>query len=505
MRQLWGFPGCVRFIWWTFLICETAANYHDQYQIHQLQKNHDIQQHPKRDATCQLSGWFLCPASANGGCCPNDYACDVSSCYATTAGPTTACGRAGYYGCGLQAAGVCCPVGMICPSDGGDCLPPEGVSSSQSCPTSYFGCASSLGYGCCRSGLVCGSGACYETTPTTLPVSSTVTITDSKGNTITTTVTSMAVITPGLDTATMSSTDPAAAAVPKLIPSTVAKIPSIETGRSDDSAGGGLTASQLGGIIGGVVALLVTIIVAAVIIIRRLRRTEKAAQAAAESRHESSNGQSRSHKPGFGQPSVSEVAMNSIKSSDIRPSHYRGRSDSSTDGRSPSRTPNLHGSGTSSPPPWPGYYNPTPPSDGRQSSQDSHGGHHENAQQAAMRVSVDTQATYTHSRQHSNSSEVSGSADGAHGLSELDSLDTSEAARRRSSSATRPPKAQVRRSSDHSRARGDSTAAAAALGTVNEIAELHGYYGSPSLAVGQTAARLTRPNSARSSAPENNP
>ncbi|KAI0008980.1 hypothetical protein F4779DRAFT_411020 [Xylariaceae sp. FL0662B] len=511
MQRLWGCSGCVRFIGLAIFASETVAKHHDQYRIHQLEKNHDILRHPKRDATCQQADWSLCPASVNGGCCPKNYACDISSCYATTAGPTTACGKTGWYACPLTAgAGVCCPTGMICPSDSNDCLPPAGESYSQSCPASFFGCASSLGYGCCPNGMVCGSGVCYKTTPTTLPVSSTITTTNSNGDTVTTTVTSMAIITPGPDIATMSSADPATAAVPKLIPSTVSKMPSIETGNSDNG-GGALTASQLGGIIGGVVALLVAVIVAAVIIIRRLRRTEKAAQAAAESKRESSNSQPPSQKPGFGQSSISEIGTELGRSPDMRPAHLRALSDSSADERSLSRTPNLNGSGTSSPPPWAGRCNPTPPSDGRQSSLDSYGGHHENAQQPIpMRVSVETQAShpYTHSRQHSNTSEVSGSADGAHGVSELDSLDSGEAARRRSNSSTRPSKAHARRNSDppgHSRAHGDSTAAAAPLGTVNEIAELHGYYGSPSLAVGQTAAWLNRPGSSTSSAPKTDP
>lgn len=41
----------------------------------------------------------LCPSSLEGGCCPDNYDCGVSSCYATTRGPSTCGTRVGYHAC----------------------------------------------------------------------------------------------------------------------------------------------------------------------------------------------------------------------------------------------------------------------------------------------------------------------------------------------------------------------------------------------------------------------
>ncbi|CAJ2512089.1 Uu.00g077140.m01.CDS01 [Anthostomella pinea] len=513
MRDFWNYPGCVGLMVLAILTGRAGANLEDEYQVLRLEKNHNIFRHPKREASCEMTDWSFCPASVGGGCCPNNFECDVSSCYATTAGPTTACGHVGWYSCPLTAgAGTCCRVGYICDPNGG-CPPPAGVSVTQTCPTSYFACPASLGFGCCQDGKICGSGVCYDSTPTTLPVSDTTTITNSNGDTITTIVTSMVVITPGPD---ISSSAAGVAAVPKLVPSTVSKMDSVETGSSSGGSDG-LSSSALGGIVAGVVVVLVAITVAACFIIMRLKKTEraaKAAEAAAESRRESSSGQQRSHKPGFGRPSVSEVdgTVDIDPLSIMRPSpQFRSRSDSSAGNRSRSRTPDMRGSGTSSPPAWPGPYNPAPvsdASDGRQSSQSSY------AQQEARygqqspplgRVSYESQTSNVqrHTRKSSDASELDGVP-----LSELDTLEASEAAsRRRSSSATRPTRANVRRSSDpsgHSRGRGDSvTAAKPPLHTVSETFELHGHYGPHSLVAGQTAARLSR--STASSAPNYGP
>ncbi|KAL7623666.1 hypothetical protein AAE478_005218 [Parahypoxylon ruwenzoriense] len=355
--------------------------------------------------------------------------------------------------------------------------------------------------------MVCGSRSCYATTPETHLVSATLTTTNSNGRTITTVVTSTAVLTHGPDPSASSATT---AGVPKLVASTIAKEPAIETDTAVSSASGGLTQAQLGGIIGGVVILLIAIITAAIIIIRRLKRTEEAAQAAVESRHESSSGQQRSQKSGFGQTSISEIDGTDMDSI-ARAGHYRNRSDSSTDGRSRSETLNFYGSNASSTPPpaWPArYFSELPPSNvshSRQSSQDSYGSHH-NHSQFVPRTSVDSQGTHAHARQWSidNASEVSGSVDGNHGISELESVDGDEAARRRSSIINAWPKTHGRRISDPpgiSRVRGDG---AAPLGTLSEVNELHGHYGPANTAVGQTAEKLHEKNSSRSSLQQHN-
>ncbi|KAI1135819.1 hypothetical protein F5Y05DRAFT_161994 [Hypoxylon sp. FL0543] len=513
MRGVWDCWSCVGLMVIAILAPTTIAADDNEYQIHRLEKNHNILRHPKRDASCQASGYTLCPASVNGGCCPENYACAVSSCYATTAGPTSACGSAGWYNCPITAGpGTCCPVGYIC---GRQCAPPAGVTAPQSCPASYFGCTASP-YGCCPNGMKCGSMTCYPDSPTTFLVSDTVTTTNSGGKTITTVITSTEVSTPGPDPSASSA---GAGGVPLLVPSTVSKLPAIETGSSSASSGdsGGLSQSQLGGIIGGAVALLVIIVAIAGVIIWRLKRTEKAAQAAAESRHESSSGQQRSQKSGFGKPSVSEVDGTDVDSiAHPRFAHFRARSDDSTTvatvgERSPSQTPNVYSSNASTPPVWPGYFAQLPDSgtsDGQRSTPDTQGARHDNGA-FPPRPSVESQGShvYTHTRQWSNSnaSELDGSVVSAHGVSELGTPDGEEAARRRSSSVTRTPKALVRRTSDPSGssrgANGDSAPIGMALGTLPEVSELHGHYGPPDLAVGQTAARLHRKNSSVSSSP----
>ncbi|KAI6091753.1 hypothetical protein F4821DRAFT_172549 [Hypoxylon rubiginosum] len=498
MWELWRSSSRVRFLVLA-VFAPTIITAHDElYQIHQLVKNNDFIRHPKREASCQQSGYNLCPASVDGGCCPDGYACAVSSCYATTAGPTTACGSAGYYNCPITAgAGTCCPVGYICAKQ--SCEPPAGVTGySATCPTSYFGCPSSLGYGCCPNGMQCGSKTCYNTTPQTFPVSSTVTTTNANGDAITTVVTTTEVITPGgPDASSATSSFGSLAAVPKLIPSVVSKMPAIETGSSDsgsDSNGGGLSGGQLGGIVGGAIALLIIIITIAAIVIWRLKRTEKAARAAAGSRRDqTSSGQPRSHKSGFGQPSVSEVDGTDVDSG-TRAAYNRARSPSSTTagGYSRSETPNYYGSNASTTPP---AWAQTPPlDDGRQSSMDSYGARYTDAA-STTRPSVESQASraysYGHARQYSNASELDGS-----GVSELETPDAAAAeaaARRRSSSITR-------------KGRGGEGAAAAVpvgmpLGTLDEVMELHGHYGPTDLAVGQTAARLRAANSSMGSLP----
>lgn len=377
---------------------------------------------------------------------------------------------------------------------------PVGASYSYTCPASYNACPSSLGYGCCPNGMQCGSKSCFGTTPETFPVSGTVTTTNAKGDTITTVVTSTEVITPGVNPSATSSAN-TVAGVPKLIPSTVSKLPAVETDTSNDSGGdssssggGGLSGGQLGGIVGGAVALLIIIVTIAGIVLWRLKRTEKAAQAAAESQRESSSGnQKSSQKSGFGRPSISEVDGTDVDSVALRArraAYYRARSPSSTaGGPSRSETPEFYGSNASTTPPtWPGYFAQQLPasesSDGRQSSLD-----HANAQYQP-RPSDDSQGPRPpgHAR-HWSSSDAS-ELDGSGVTPELESPDAIEAAGRRSSSVTRRG------------GRSESAPAAAPLGTLSEVNELHGYYGAPDLAVGQTAAKLRAKNSSINSLPE---
>ncbi|KAI0198867.1 hypothetical protein F4808DRAFT_434737 [Astrocystis sublimbata] len=493
MRSLRRCSGSVGFLMLGLLAIEASANGQSdgEYEVLWIEKSIHILQHVKRKDTsvCKSESWTLCPASVGGGCCPDYFACDTASCYATTAGPTSCGGKTGYYACpATLGAGGCCPVGFMC-NDQGTCNAPPG--NSQSCQPNWFGCPISLGGGCCRDGWVCGSGVCYDQKPETYPVSETKTTTDSRGRTTITVVTSLAVITEGPNT---SSGSPTVVEVPQLIPSTVAKMDAIQTTDSS-KGGGGLSSGALGGIVAGVIVLLIAIVVAATFIVLYLKKAERAArdaEKAAESKH-GSDSEGRSRKPGFGEPTISEIDT----TTDVDPLHRfpiqmpspHSRSRSNTDGttdRTPLQTPNLSDSRTSSPPLWGTAfkYAPSVASDGRQSSLDSRMHNDAGGPRAPSRVSADSRVPYGHARNNSDTSEL----EGPHGVSELETEKESEESRRRSSSITRPGKTHVRRNSDQTRARGDSNAAAGTLKTVNESLELHGYYGPPHTAAGQTGA-----------------
>ncbi|KAI0469342.1 hypothetical protein F4859DRAFT_516275 [Xylaria cf. heliscus] len=494
MRGLWQCSGCVGLLVLGMLTQPGSADREEnseyQNELHWIEKSQNIFQHVKRKDVCRQDGWSLCPSSVGGGCCPNYYECDTASCYATTAGPTSCGGKTGYFACALTlGAGSCCPVGLRC-DDTGNCIPPVDVTTSQSCQPNWFGCPVSLGGGCCRNGWVCGDGLCYNPTPQTLPVSETLTTTDSRGHTTITVVTSLTVIT---DIPTASSGSPTVAGVPQVIPSTVAKVDAIQTSNSS-GGGGGLSSGALGGIVTAVVVILIAIVVAATFIVLRLKKAERAAKEATESKRESGS-QPRSQKSGFGQPTISEIGSTTDvdpmrKLPIMRPPSVM----SEMANRSPSHTPNFTNSASSSPPPvWGTTYNyaPSVASDGRQTSLD-YPRHDNAAARMSQTISVDSRRPYGHGRQPSDTSEL----EGTHGVSEIyTTVDNEAESQRRSNSITRHAKAYTRKNSDVSgqnRARGDSSAGAGALDTVNENIDLHGYYGSSNMAVGQTGASLDR-------------
>ncbi|KAK7947998.1 uncharacterized protein PG986_008884 [Apiospora aurea] len=484
MGRFWGCTSCIGLLAVAMLTRETAANHDARYKIHRIEKEYAVLR--RRGDSCG-AGNTACPASLGGECCPDNYACASTYCYATTAGPSTACGRVGYHNCGAEMPGQCCPDNYVCGKDQ-QCTPPVGQGYPQSCPTNYYLCPSSMQYGCCLNGMGCAKGGCYSTNPSTDVFSTPTVATDSEGRVVTSQVTYTTTMTP--TPTSVAYNEPGV--VPKLVASTISKIPAIQTGQNNSSNSTGLSTAALGGIVAGVVVVLLVVIVAAFIIIRRLRQTEKAVEV---SKRGSSNGQQtsssrKSHKEGFGSTTVTEVDIDPLsqETPSLRPSRYRAGSDSSYNGRysSPARSPPLS-DGRSTPPAWPGNYKPVfnGGNDGtRHPSIESMGG-----QYAAQRVSYESQSTYRPGR-WSNASEVSGSADGAHGQSELDAIET--AGRRRSSATTRPTGGSRRQSGDSVyRGRSESAAAGtlAPLEAVNEAAELHGYYGPQDKQVGQTAAR----------------
>ncbi|ETS73298.1 hypothetical protein PFICI_14903 [Pestalotiopsis fici W106-1] len=467
----------------------------NHHYIRRLEKDYQVLR--GRDSTC-TSGWSLCAASNGGGCCPNGYECASTYCFKAAASATTACGLAGYVACGVEMPGACCPQDYTC-SDG-KCIPPAGENVT--CSSGHYACPASLGGGCCQSGMGCKLDGCYSTASSTFTISKAVTTTDSVGSTMTSSLTYTTTQAPS------PVTKVSAGPLPAYTQSTVSKMAAIETSPSS----GGLNQAQLGGVIGGVVAIFVAVIVAALLVIRRLRKNARIME---DSKRGSSVANQTVTSSKRGAP-VTTTVTEVCETNDLdpltlehhfgRPGHLRAESDSSTVGRhqSPARSPGLS-SGHSTPPAWPGLYKPVhnPDNQAQQSSIYSGSDGYDDAERqfqtsraSESRASYDSQTSNVRSRHYSNVSEVSGSWDGQHGLSELGDA-TMEASRRRSSSGatTRPVPTYPRRTSDtHQRGRSDSSAPALApLSEINEA--LHGYYGPSDRQVGQTADRLKAGNS----------
>ena len=147
-------------------------------------------------SSCSL-GFFSCPASLGGGCCPNGQGCatddecpDITSTVspeppvlqtsvsvsAATESSTTDTGACptGFYMCSANYLGGCCRVGRNCQTT--SCPPADtsvivnsGVTVAQSvstsvrgrsCANGWFSCGSGAGGGCCPSGYECGASSC---------------------------------------------------------------------------------------------------------------------------------------------------------------------------------------------------------------------------------------------------------------------------------------------------------------------------------------------------------
>lgn len=101
MRSVWSCSSCALLLFFALLGREASALHAGMQwrDVHRVAKA-QITAHPmRRDEGACPTEHISCAASLNGGCCPSRYACAADSCYATTAGPTTACGIAGYYAC----------------------------------------------------------------------------------------------------------------------------------------------------------------------------------------------------------------------------------------------------------------------------------------------------------------------------------------------------------------------------------------------------------------------
>ncbi|TVY84862.1 hypothetical protein LSUE1_G001312 [Lachnellula suecica] len=232
---------------------------------------HNGIQGQKRDATACPIDYQLCPKSLNGGCCPNDRVCAVSSCLPTSEGPVSACGKLGYVACGISDGGGCCPESYVCGQAG--CTPSAGVSYIETCGVNSYLCPASLNYGCCKSGMGCALSGCWSTSISSYTLVNTLTTTDASSHTVTITTSVLTAITPTAPTATATS---GPALLPKVTsaPTAIAKTAASGT---PSSGGGGLTSAEIGGIIGGAVTFLVIILAIAFFILRRLNTAIKAA------------------------------------------------------------------------------------------------------------------------------------------------------------------------------------------------------------------------------------
>jgi hypothetical protein len=102
MRSIWSCSSCAVLLLFALVGREASASHAGRQgkNVHRIPKAAQVTAAPVRrdDGTCPTDN-TACPASLSGGCCPSRYACAIDSCYATTAGPTSACGKSGYFAC----------------------------------------------------------------------------------------------------------------------------------------------------------------------------------------------------------------------------------------------------------------------------------------------------------------------------------------------------------------------------------------------------------------------
>ncbi|KAK3293510.1 uncharacterized protein B0H64DRAFT_327289 [Chaetomium fimeti] len=431
MRSIWSCSSCAVVLIFALWGGNTSASHvgREWKDVHRVAKA-QVTAHPaRRDEGACPAEYTSCAAALNGGCCPSRYACGPDSCIATTAGPTTACGRVGFFACNpVNGEPGCCPLGSTC-EEGFECRPSPGITfTNLECPSDYFLCPGSDG--CCRNGLGCGPGiSCYSTEPVTTTLTQTTTTT-SGTEVVTEIQTTETVITPTIPSETVEDTGAALKFMPTSVPKFPASTPSSE---SD----GGLSGGAIGGIIGGVVVLLIVVVVAAFLIIRRLKHVEDIM----ESKRGSSSGkksqsQSQAQKEHYGRQLHSDMDDMSVDPLMVPPST------TATNNNSTSATPQPGGAASSRGRADSAGFTPSPnifPDDrSRHASPDFSGGYfdvvpgqqhaaHNPAaaslqqqpmQAARIRGSTDSASTtqrrgyaYTHWRQQSNASELS--ADGS--------------------------------------------------------------------------------------------
>ncbi|KAH6848269.1 hypothetical protein B0I37DRAFT_160330 [Chaetomium sp. MPI-CAGE-AT-0009] len=528
MRSIWSCSSCAVVLVFALLGRDASASHvgREWKDVHRIAKA-QVTAHPlRRDEGACPAQHTSCAASLNGGCCLSQYACAADSCYATTAGPTTACGTVGLYACApINGEAGCCPVGLICADD--TCRPPAGMTfTNLQCPTDYFLCPASDG--CCRNGLGCGPGAyCYATEPVTTTLMQTATTT-SGTEIVTETHSTVTVITPTIPTQPSDNIG----AVLKFTPTSVPKVPAASPSSESD---GGLSGGVIGGIIAGVVVLLIVVVVAAFLIIRRLKHVEDVMESKrGSSTGKKSQSQSQAQKEHYGRQLHSDMDDMSVDPLMVPPST------TATNNHSTSPTPYPGGAASSRGRADSAGFTPSPnmfPDDrSRHASPDFNAGYFDASlqqqpmQAARIRASTDSTGTtqhrgyvYTHWRQQSNASELSADGSdngmasphfpptpgaGGGGIPELDGTGAfvelpgavvatgpgHTGVRSRSSSNTSIGGAR----GGHARRRSDGVVQSpgfqgqpdAGLEPLDEGAEIHGYYGRRDQQAGQTAAGL---------------
>ncbi|KAG5660993.1 hypothetical protein KAF25_002636 [Fusarium avenaceum] len=520
----WGCRFCVTSLvgaFWTLSIGAVDYKRHDG--VHRIEKEAQITKAAglarRAEEQCATS-MKLCPASLNGGCCPENYDCAKESCQATTKGPSTCGTKIGWHVCEAVYGGGCCPDGYLCETADG-CVPPSGSPYTYGCPSSQFLCPSSLSYGCCPNGMACGVNQCYSSEPVT--VTSTMVITTTiRGERTTYRTTAITVETPTVPTAlpTVDAGENNDQAVLKYFPSTIPKVSPTMSADEGDSNNGGLSTGALAGIIAGSVAFLIIVLVAAFIIIRHLNKV-----VAAVGTPKTSNGSNSHSRPTrefkTADSEVDELSANPlIHPSMIPPRPTNPGPDSaatspfgivSPDRSSNEPTPGGNGyhavagsANTSRHPSFDAmgnrddYFSAVAAGDQQRTSQISRF-----TGSTRNRSSTDSHGTYTHVRNYSNASEGSdgtpGVMAGAHSTAELEAtpyipeLPSSPSSvvfprderRRSSGSAASVPNrpAISQRQSSGIRTRSDSQGQSN-LSIVNE--EMHGFYGPSEHLVGQT-------------------
>ncbi|KAH7320794.1 hypothetical protein B0I35DRAFT_477344 [Stachybotrys elegans] len=384
------------------------------------------------------SSLTACPASLNGGCCPQGYDCARESCYATTRGVSTCHGRVGWYGCDAQFGGGCCPEGYRCDRND-NCLPPDGEPYTLSCPANKYLCPASLSYGCCPEGMACGLNQCYSTQATTITTTILVTTTDD-GTTRTLTSLATQVSTPEAPTRLPTNSDEDDQIL-KFFPTAIPKETPAPQNDDDDGDDGGLSTGQLAGIVTGAVVFLIIILVTAYIIIRHLNNVVRLAAGGGNNSQRSGTAQTRTTIKQF------DAADSEIDGKSINPLMYltsrghRARARRYNGGGSDITRSDVSSSARPTPSSFNGAYQSVSMGSPRQGSFDmagnlvdgyfprvnaasppmtqvnnnssSNNNNNNNVGAPSVgRPSSESQATYAHGRQISNASESSNDAGG---------------------------------------------------------------------------------------------